>query len=346
MVKGFMTAILTVATLVGAVTLLNTPTASADHRPDHESKIKICHRTSANPNADNPYNDIEVPIVAIDGEAGNENGNQPDHFGEHTGGIYDPVLAEDPHYNWGDIIPPVAGHSGLNWTTLGQAIYNNDCNPVALMSYDVDCTIDNQVRVTLNNDGNAAGEITVNGTVYELGAGDQETPTFPSGTMITIVLKGETVYNQVFTCTEGEVTEANITISYICDVAKETFVLTLTNSGDAEGSATVNGSEVTVAAGESKNISLAAGGNGTHVTVVVDEKTVLDQTFVCVLGRGNVQETPTIPTGGGAAVGDVTSLPVTSGAGDKVAALVVMIGSILATAGGYALRARSGELSI
>jgi LPXTG-motif cell wall-anchored protein len=41
----------------------------------------------------------------------------------HTGPVF-------PAPNWGDIIPPFPGFPGMNWTTEGQAIFNNDCQPV------------------------------------------------------------------------------------------------------------------------------------------------------------------------------------------------------------------------
>lgn len=89
-----------------------------------DRKIEICHATSA---VVNPYNKISVSTNAADGVAGNS-GGQPDHYGQHTGPIFDP-LTDTNGGGWGDIIPPIAGtHSGLNWTTQGQAIYaTRDC---------------------------------------------------------------------------------------------------------------------------------------------------------------------------------------------------------------------------
>ena len=89
-----------------------------------DKKIEICHATSA---VVNPYNKISVSTNAADGIAGNS-GGQADHFGEHTGPIFDPLTNINGD-DRGDIIPPITGiHNGLNWTTQGQAIYNNgDC---------------------------------------------------------------------------------------------------------------------------------------------------------------------------------------------------------------------------
>jgi hypothetical protein len=88
------------------------------------SKTTICHRTSA---FNNPYVRITVDNNAVDGQAGNS-GQQPDHYGEHQGPIFDGV-----NKGWGDIIPNVdnAGnalpHNGLNYSAAGQAILQNGC---------------------------------------------------------------------------------------------------------------------------------------------------------------------------------------------------------------------------
>lgn len=90
--------------------------------------ITICHRSNS---ATNPYQVLTVSQSSVDGIAGNS-GNEADHYGEHKGPLASSQsVAEDLKKNkidWGDIIPPISGiHSGLNWTTAGQAIYNNGC---------------------------------------------------------------------------------------------------------------------------------------------------------------------------------------------------------------------------
>ena len=136
-----------------------------------DKKITICHRTNA---VVNPYNKISVSTNAADGIAGNS-GGQPDHFGEHTGPIFDPETMENGD-DWGDIIPPIEGvHDGLNWSELGQAIYRNDCNmpddnegePDLSFDYDSVCTDEEQTEgeasVEIDNEGNAAAnDLTVN----------------------------------------------------------------------------------------------------------------------------------------------------------------------------------------
>lgn len=97
----------------------------------NDKKVTICHRTDS---VKNPYVKISVDPDSVDGDTGNDHG-QGDHYAEHKGPVASSLAVatalKTAHTEWGDIIPPTAGHGGLNWTTDGQAMYNNDCNYVA-----------------------------------------------------------------------------------------------------------------------------------------------------------------------------------------------------------------------
>jgi len=88
---------------------------------DNEKQVRICHATSSK---NNPYVE-DTPAIANNGDL---NGGHLNHTG--------PVFPAD---DWGDIIPPYpyedAGGKpqtfpGRNWSSEGQAIYQNGCNPV------------------------------------------------------------------------------------------------------------------------------------------------------------------------------------------------------------------------
>ena len=107
-------------------------------RVDATAKVDICHATAS---VSNPYSKIQV-----DKSSATASGHA-----SHSGSIY-------PASGWGDIIPPyptsgVVG--GLNWTTAGQAIYNNDCNipdvaviPAAVTFTEPTC-VDNRMSYTI-----------------------------------------------------------------------------------------------------------------------------------------------------------------------------------------------------
>lgn len=88
-----------------------------------EHKVTICHRTNS---ATNPYVQITVDFHAVDGH-----GEDSDHAGVHTGGVYEPGMKERGEA-WGDIIPAFTtpdgeAHPAVNWTAAGQAIFENGC---------------------------------------------------------------------------------------------------------------------------------------------------------------------------------------------------------------------------
>jgi len=81
------------------------------------NSVTICHATNADVN---PYNLISPNIQ--------NNGDLTGGHLNHTGGIY-------PEDGWGDIIPPYVyiggSYPGMNWTTEGREIWNNDCEIIA-----------------------------------------------------------------------------------------------------------------------------------------------------------------------------------------------------------------------
>lgn len=91
-----------------------------------EHKITLCHanHSATGKSGNQPYVKITVDYHAITKGSGH---------GGHTGPIAstlakaESLKASGTH--WGDIIPPAekAGYPGLNWGTMGKAIYNNGC---------------------------------------------------------------------------------------------------------------------------------------------------------------------------------------------------------------------------
>ncbi len=146
-----------------------------------EHKIDICHGTAS---YSNPYVKNNVDQDAADGNGGNDNG-QGDHYLEHQGPIFYTTIPK--HTEWGDIIPPIAGvHTGLNWTTEGQAIYNNNCNFPA-------GKVEVNKKVDANGDGVYEGGNTTANTLGFRWALDNEAPTRMMGTDTSALAGAHTV---------------------------------------------------------------------------------------------------------------------------------------------------------
>ena len=99
------------------------PTAAPTFAATDAQSVNICHATASN---SNPYI-AESPSVQANGATEGElTGGHSNHAG--------PVWFDGIQVAWGDIIPPYVyvpnGYifPGLNWTTAGQAIFNNGCN--------------------------------------------------------------------------------------------------------------------------------------------------------------------------------------------------------------------------
>ena len=96
--------------------------AFAQGNSNPQNKVRICHATDSH---SNPYTNSEVDQDAVDGDLDNDKG-QGDHYMEHNGPVWYEGIAD---HSWGDIIPPIEGvHGGKNWSTEGQAFWNNSCN--------------------------------------------------------------------------------------------------------------------------------------------------------------------------------------------------------------------------
>jgi hypothetical protein len=96
-----------------ALTAIAAPSGSVVAAQD---TVDICHSTGSD---GNPY------VVNHPAKDGDVSGHA-----DHTG----PIWFDGIEVEWGDIIPPFTfeggSFPGLNWTTEGQAIYDNDCNIV------------------------------------------------------------------------------------------------------------------------------------------------------------------------------------------------------------------------
>ncbi len=112
---------LVVLGLVSAALFL--PSTASTLAADPKTEITICHATGAD---SNPYV-VNSPAI---NSSGAFEGELSGGHNQHTGPIWHPGIQGD----WGDIIPPYDyaptnfHYNGLNWTTAGQAIWNNDCN--------------------------------------------------------------------------------------------------------------------------------------------------------------------------------------------------------------------------
>ncbi len=110
------------AALFGAAALTFGAVGAVSATQPTGHKVTICHATSSETN---PYVRPTVDIAS----AGYPN-NTSGHAGHGRDGVWYPGAKADG-FDWGDIIPPYTygdfSYAGLNWTTAGQAIYNNGC---------------------------------------------------------------------------------------------------------------------------------------------------------------------------------------------------------------------------
>ncbi len=172
--------------------------ASADHNPNHQPRVTICHSTQPNQGNGNGQGPQNNPYIRQTVSQASVNTN-PNGHDTHNG----PIFNNSGQDFWGDIIPPFDGYQGLNWTAEGQAIYNNGCGFVtedAFLTFGVTCEND-AVVVSLTNTGGADGVASVNGVDINVAAGTVETRQFnDTPQQIEIIIDQQTVYNQVVTC--------------------------------------------------------------------------------------------------------------------------------------------------
>jgi len=157
-----------------------------------------------------------------------------------------------------------------------------------------------------------------------------------AGTSVTVtavatsgyVLTGQTVWTHLFTAKEGCV-EQKAVINYDVVCGADGATVTLTNTGNISGNATVNGEVISVAAGATVKRVINTGKDGAQITIVVGDKTVYDQLADCdksaVLGASTVVATPTV-------------LPKTSGDSTAAAATVISAAGAFVTILSFAVR--------
>lgn len=92
--------------------------------PNEQEKVTICHRHNS---VKNPYNKESVSVNAADGDLNKPKNDHSHHTGPVVTSAADAQELKDNKTKWGDIIPPHGEFAGLNWTSEGQAVYNNDC---------------------------------------------------------------------------------------------------------------------------------------------------------------------------------------------------------------------------
>lgn len=148
--------------------------------------------------------------------------------------------------------------------------------------------------------------------------------------------EGQDIYNN--NC--GFVTEGPfVTFAVACVNNQGDFeaVVTLTNSGQADGSATVNGQNVDVPAGTSVDVTLAPGIN---IEIVIDQQTVYNDTPECEGAGGQGAGTTSDPADPVVQV-EAPRAGVNAGAG-SIAVLGAFVASVLAAIYGVLRLRKSG----
>jgi uncharacterized repeat protein (TIGR01451 family) len=177
--------------------------------------VDICHGTDSQ---SNPYIQ-ESPAIDSSGYlAGGHDG--------HVGPLWYPGIPKKPA--WGDIIPAYTyapanfSYPGLNWTTAGQAIYNNGCIPAPGLA------ITKGVSLT-NGSGYGPSLTTTVGTTVSYRIHGSNTGTVPlagvalADSLFDLVAKGCTIP-----------TTLAVGASFNCDYSSTAVVGTTTNTATAD----------------------------------------------------------------------------------------------------------------
>lgn len=209
---------------------------------NQNNSVTICHATGQ---VTNPYTELTVSKSLADGQA-NNNGQSTDHYTADQGQLYSTSLAEGAV--WGDIIPPVSPyHTGLNWTTAGQAIYNNNCSVTPTTSIDTGACVfpgETTGSLTITVGGDVAQGVQVlvykgsqsNSFASQTISNDSGTP-FIVGSLASgdykIVLKQynhtiETKFVSIAECAKTEVTPADPTFNEECGLDNDYYTVPAT----------------------------------------------------------------------------------------------------------------------
>ena len=178
------------AILLIAATLVQMPVMAKQDTPqppkDNDTWVFVCKYVGI-PNVNETLKEGKQPIrVKSSATVGS-------YFNDAQGRSY--VLDTSTNANTGQ------GNEYLGDKTCPSGVVTP--TPVAHLSYDITCDEHDAVVVTIDNTGNAAGSVTLQGQVLTIPAGQSVEHTYASGTEITLVINGQTI-NDIYTCESDE----------------------------------------------------------------------------------------------------------------------------------------------
>jgi hypothetical protein len=162
--------------------------------------------------------------------------------------------------------------------------------------------------------------------------------------------EGQTVYNNG--CNYPVVVTpqpaAHVTYTMTCDTAKMIETIVFSNDGEIAGTATLNGTSLTIDAKSSLSQTVVTGENGAKITIVIAGQTVFDQLVTCAPGKGSLIPVTSTGTTGGESTATTTpatvtpaaisSLPYTAGDNTRLIAIVASVIGTVVTALGFAAK--------